>query len=147
MLYIFKSSKALEDVFLAILSSAVFAVVVHYYRHWFYFKARYGKIAGNYNGYGYKTGSSTELDAIPISRANVNYIVENRLEITVVHGEAEWVGELTLSTPKHGIIIWQYSDPGKDHIYGFKKCLIQDNNNRIIVIGEAGFGTEVFIRS
>jgi hypothetical protein len=131
-----------------ILSSAVFAMTFHYGRGYFYFKRRKGKLAGSYNGYGYKADGSGELDEKTISSATIQYLAENKLEITVSHNHLTWVGEITMNSLKYGSIVFQYENEEARHFFGFKKCIVDHARNMLFVIGEAenGYGTEVFKR-
>jgi len=137
-----------NGLFLGLISSALFAILFHYGRGYFYFKRRYGKLAGNYNGYGYKADNPRDLDENAISSATIKYLVENKLEIRVSHNNLTWVGELTMSSLKYGSIVFQYENSEARHFFGFKKCIIDHDRNMLFVIGEAekGYGTEVFKR-
>ena len=141
-----------NGIFLGIVSSLIFAIFLHWFRAFFVFKRRYGKLAGNFDGYGYKDKDSGELNERPISHAIIKFVSENRLEITVTHGDQEkyiWVGEITLNTLKHGIIVWQYVEPIRvKHFFGYKQCIIENDFNTIIIIGDEGkgYGKEIFKR-
>ena len=75
------------------------------------------------------------------------------LNITVKHGEEAfcylWTGEVTMQSEKYGGVVWQYIAPDTmRHFYGFKKLIVEEDFNTIILIGETdkGFGKEVLKR-
>lgn len=133
---------------IGVISSALFAVLFHYSRGYFYFKRRFGKLAGNYNGYGYKADNPREVDEKIISSATIRYLAENKLEISVSHDHRTWTGEITMSSLKYGSIVFQYENVEARHFFGFKKCIVDHDRNTLFIIGEAekGYGTEIFKR-
>jgi hypothetical protein len=129
-----------------LVASVMFTILYHWVREHFYFKKRFGKLSGEYRGFGYKVDNPGELNDKPISNATIKHTAENRLEIMVTHNNLTWVGEITMSSLKFGAIVFQYKNKEAKHFFGFKRCIVEDDFNTIIVIGEEGYGKEVFKR-
>jgi hypothetical protein len=132
-----------------ILGSFIFAFLYQWWREYFHFRPRFAKLNGNYKGFKYREDKSDKLVAEPISQATIKHLAENRLEISVTHGELTWIGEITMSSSKFGSIVWQYKNIEVKHFFGFKRCIIEDDFNTVLVIGEEkdGMGKEVFRRA
>jgi hypothetical protein len=146
---IFDLCELWNGLFLGVISSIVFAILFHYGKGYFYFRRRYGKLAGNYNGHGYRADNPGEVDGKVISSATIKYLAENKLEIVVSHDQLSWVGEITMSSLKYGSIVFQYKNEEAKHFFGFKKCIVDHDKRILYIIGEPekGYGTEIFKRA
>ena len=52
----------MESILLGLAASVVFAVLTLLFNKFLYYKLTYGKIAGKYDGFGYKDDNNTECD-------------------------------------------------------------------------------------
>ncbi len=150
---IYNSCELWNGILLGIVASFLFAVLTFLFNKYVLYKLTYGKIAGNYKGYGYKPNSDTELNDKQISSATVKHINQNLLEIEVDHSNPDenfiWHGELRLNTQRHGRITYKYSEPERErHRIGIKDCIISKDYKTIYLIDvdKENFGKEVFKR-
>jgi hypothetical protein len=132
-----------------IAASLIFTLLYSWYEEIDY-KRRFGKINGQYRGFTYKQDSNRfdthELNDKPSSTANVRHISKNRLEISVAHDHVKWVGEITMSSIKYGSMVFQYENEEAKHFNGFKRCIVADDFDSIVVVGEPPYGKEYFER-
>jgi hypothetical protein len=104
-------------------------------------KKRFGKIAGNYEGFGYVKGDKLTLNPIPQTEATVKYLKNNLLEISVKekpNKEAfHWRGIISLELENYGTITWNYVVFEKQklgenkHKFGMKKIIINESDKYI----------------
>jgi hypothetical protein len=128
-----------------IAASFIFTPLYSWTKEVFYYRPKFGKIKGQYLGFGYKENSHEPNDK-PSSEAIVKHIAENRLEISVTHAESTWVGEITMSSVKYGSMVFQYKNEEAKHFNGFKRCIVADDFDSIVVVGEPPYGKEYFER-
>jgi len=131
-----------------VVASFIFAPLYRWCRERFYFRPKFCKLNGEYQGFGYKTDNPRELDDKPLSFATIKHLDENLLEISVTHDHLTWIGEITMSSMKYGAIVFQYKNLEAKHFFGFKRVIVEDDYNTVIVIGDEskGYGVEVFKR-
>ncbi len=151
---VFDNCELWNGILLGMVSSLLFAILNHYFRIYFVYKRTYGKIAGHYTGYGYKSGSNQDLDESPISRSSVKHIGENILEITIDHSNQDekfiWVGEMRMNSQMHGRITYKYVEPSRlIHQIGIKDCIVSEDKKTIYLIDvdKENYGKEVFKRN
>ena len=127
-------------------------------------KKRFGKIAGDYEGFGYLTEEDTlNIKTTPQTLASIKYLKDNLLEISVTENPNknlyEWKGIISLELENYGSIAWRYVIFKKEklgeykHKFGIKKILINESEDFIyLYVAESDindnkkFGREIFKR-
>lgn len=126
---IFSKCELWNGIFLGILAAFIFAILTYLFQKYIYYRLVYGRIAGDFEGYGYKDKNDTEVDDKPISSAKISHIGENLFSIYLQtynqHEEFIWTGELRMDTLKYGRIVWRYIKPKRlIHSIGVKDCIV-----------------------
>ena len=127
-----------------LIASVMFAFLNRWVREYFYFKKKFGKLNGEYKGFGYSGENEDKVNNEPDSLATVRHAGENRLEISVTHNSLTWIGEITMNSLKYGLIVFQYKNESVKERFGFKRCIVEDDFKAIRVIGEGGYKKELF---
>ena len=128
-------------------------------------KKRFGKIEGNYEGFGYLSEHDTlNIKTEPQSVAAIKYLKDNLLEISVTERkkeyEFEWKGIISLELENYGTIAWKYvvyqkmKLGGTKHKFGIKKIQINEVDGiTYLYLAESDinqnkeFGREIFKRT
>jgi hypothetical protein len=126
-------------------SSSIIAAILTYIATYFYnkrwYKSKYGKLAGNYKGYGYEDLTDWKVKEEQQSKATIIYKKENILEIEVANihknDRYKWKGTIYMISENHGSVSWKYEKWGgekfgeKKHRYGFKRLIVAEDENKI----------------
>lgn len=102
-------------------------------------KCKWYKYHGIYEGFGYIQGSNSIINPVPQSKAEIKYIQDNKLTISLKHDKREWTGLIIMDFENFGSIVWQYKPEQKnEHIFGFKRCIFNEEEDRfcIYLVGE-----------
>ena len=137
---------------------------IEFFSRKFSAKRKFGKIAGEYLGFGYITKSdSLNLNSVPQTQASIKYLRDNLLEISVKEypndNSYEWKGVISLELENYGSLTWNYITFGKEklgddkHKFGIKKILINEDDKFIyLYLAESDinyaneYGREIFKR-
>lgn len=122
-------------------------------------RKKFSRMVGKYSGH--YVGEQGVIDPEPISTAEIRYLSDNHLWITLEHPpegpSAMWEGDITMEMETFGVVCWRYTrffdekqDPQKTPWYGFKRIMVREFKDEVHVylIGDKaeGFGNEILIR-
>ena len=112
-----------------------------------YERKKFSKAEGTYKGYAVKGSDFRAMEEKPQSEAKITYKGQNRLEIKVTYTNHRiWKGVLVLENEHYGTIGWRYVRMEPNRLeFGFKRCIIEPDGNRILLI-DAMYGNEALVR-
>lgn len=100
---------------------------------------KWQKYQGNYVGFGYEQDNGSILNIKPQSKAEIEFIQDNKLTISLKHDKREWTGLIVMDFDNYGSIVWHYKpEQENEHVFGFKRCIFIEETERfcIYLIGE-----------
>lgn len=108
-------------------------------------KTKYNYLEGNYDGFGFKKDDLTLIDPEQQSTAKVNYLKDNKLEITVTHNSGDneqrtWSGIIIMELETYGSIVWRYHPEQENEFnFGLKRCIVKREKGKVflLLIGES----------